>query len=153
MQRKDHDFDFSNVCSFDEDFSNRSRAYYWILNTSLIIANESRWAKLRTTHYRTTFIESIKAFETRRDFFDRQRILEELITSRYEESDNIVNFDENIEMLRSFSLVALSVENDVFEMHRLMQFATKKWLKQRQELKQWKETYIAIMANAFPSNK
>ena len=53
-------------------------------------------------------------------FFDRQKTFEKLIMSRYKEIDNIVNFEKNIEMLRNYSLIALSVNNDVFEMHRLM---------------------------------
>ena len=71
--------------------------------------------------------------------------------SQYEEDASIVDFEEDIEVLRSFSLVALGIENDVFEMHRLVQFAMRKWLEQRQELEGWKERYIAIMADAFPS--
>ncbi|KAL9630085.1 MAG: hypothetical protein Q9164_006593 [Protoblastenia rupestris] len=86
-------------------------------------------------------------------FFDRQGIPEELIMSRYEEDDSIVDFEEDVEVLRSFSLVALGIKNDVFEMHRLVQFATRKWLEQRQELERWKERYIAIMADAFPPGK
>ncbi|KAI4090169.1 MAG: hypothetical protein L6R37_007936 [Teloschistes peruensis] len=82
--------------------------------------------------------------------FDRQGIPEELITFRYEEKQSTADFEEDIEVLRSFSLVALGMENDVFEMHRLVQFATRKWLEQRQELERWKERYIAIMADAFP---
>ena len=83
-------------------------------------------------------------------FFDRQGIPEELITSRYEENKSTVDFEEDIEVLRSFSLIALGIEKDVFEMHRLVQFAMRKWLEQRQELERWKERYIAIMADAFP---
>lgn len=86
-------------------------------------------------------------------FFDRQGIPEELITSRYEENDDSVNFEEDIQMLRNYSLVAQGKENDVFEMHRLVQFATRKWLEQRKELERWKNTYIAIMAEAFPSDR
>ena len=86
-------------------------------------------------------------------FFDRQGIPEELITSRYEENDSIVNFEEDIEVLRSFSLIALGTENDVFEMHRLVQFATRKWLEQRQELEEWKKRYITVMADAFPPGR
>ncbi|KAL9591591.1 MAG: hypothetical protein Q9179_007568 [Wetmoreana sp. 5 TL-2023] len=86
-------------------------------------------------------------------FFDRQGIPEELITSRYEEDDGTVDFAEDIEVLRSFSLVALGIKNDIFEMHRLVQFATRKWLEQLQEVERWKERYIAIMADAFPSGK
>ena len=73
--------------------------------------------------------------------------------SRYEEVDSIVGFEENIEVLRNYSLIALRVENDVFEMHRLVQFATRKWLEQRQELERWKEMYIAIMFDAFPPDR
>ncbi|KAL8909866.1 MAG: hypothetical protein Q9171_004816 [Xanthocarpia ochracea] len=83
-------------------------------------------------------------------FFDRQGIPEELITSRYEGDDSIVGFEEDIQVLRNFSLVALGIENDVFDMHRLVQFATRKWLEQRQEVERWKERYIVIIANAFP---
>ena len=83
-------------------------------------------------------------------FFDRQGIPEELITSRYEENKSTVDFEEDIEVLRSFSLIALGIEKNVFEMHRLVQFAMRKWLEQRQELERWKERYIAIMADAFP---
>ncbi|KAI4221404.1 MAG: hypothetical protein L6R40_008636 [Gallowayella cf. fulva] len=86
-------------------------------------------------------------------FFDRQGIPEELITSRYEENNNIMNFEEDIKVLRNYSLVALGIENDMFEMHRLVQFATRKWLEQRQEMERWKETYIAIMADAFPPGR
>lgn len=55
-------------------------------------------------------------------FFDRQGITEELITSQYEENDRTVDFEEDIEMLRSFSLVALGIMIEIFEMHRLVQF-------------------------------
>lgn len=59
-------------------------------------------------------------------FFDRQGIPEELITSRCEANDGAVDFEEDIEVLRSFSLVALGIEKDIFEMHRLVQFTTRK---------------------------
>ena len=86
-------------------------------------------------------------------FFDRQGIPEELIMSQYKEDDSTVDFKGDIEVLRSFSLVTPGIENDVFEMHRLVQFAMRKWLGQRQELERWKERYIAIMADAFPPGK
>ena len=83
-------------------------------------------------------------------FFDRQGIPEELITSRYEEDDSVVDFEEDIEVLQSFSLVALGIKNDAFEIHRLVQFTTRKWLEQRHELERWKEKYIAIIEDVFP---
>ena len=86
-------------------------------------------------------------------FFDRQEIPEELITSEYEEDDGVSNFDEDIEMLRNYSLVITGVENNVFDMHRLVQFATKTWLKEHDKLEKWKESYITIIAEALPSGK
>ena len=83
-------------------------------------------------------------------FFDRQGIPEELITSRYEEHDSAVDSEADVEVLRDFSLVAIGIPSDVFEMHRLVQFTTRIWLEQRQELERWKERYIATMAEAFP---
>ena len=86
-------------------------------------------------------------------FFDRQGIPEKLIMSQYKKDDNTMDFEEDIDVPRNYSLVVLGVKNNVFEMHRLVQFATRKWLKQRQELERWKETYIAIMADAFPPGR
>ena len=54
-------------------------------------------------------------------------------------------------MLRDFSLVAVGIASDVFEIHRLVQFATRTWLERRQELERWKERYIAAIVEAFPS--
>ena len=82
-------------------------------------------------------------------FFDRQGIPDELLTG-YDEDGGTGSFDEDIEMLRSFSLVMMGVDGAVFEMHRLVQFATRKWLEERTELEKWKERYISIMADAFP---
>ncbi|KAI4193680.1 MAG: hypothetical protein LQ350_008211 [Teloschistes chrysophthalmus] len=86
-------------------------------------------------------------------FFDRQGIPEELITSRYEENKSTMDFEEDVKVLQSFSLIALGIKTDVFEMHRLVQFAIRKWLEQRQELEKWKERYINIIADAFPSGR
>lgn len=86
-------------------------------------------------------------------FFDRQGIPEELITSRYGENNSAVNFDDDIEILRNYSLVAVGIQSDLLEMHRLVQFATRKWLEERKELEKWKETYITILAETFPSAK
>ena len=86
-------------------------------------------------------------------FFNRQGIPEDLIISEYEGDGRVVNFEEDIQLLRNFSLVAMGVDRAVFEMHRLVQFATRKWLEGRMELEKWKEKYINIMANTFPSGK
>ena len=53
-------------------------------------------------------------------------------------------------MLRSYSLIIMSTRSDVLEMHRLVQFATRRWLEQNNKLEEWKEKYIATMAETFP---
>ncbi|KAL8804590.1 MAG: hypothetical protein Q9200_005768 [Gallowayella weberi] len=82
-------------------------------------------------------------------FFDRQRIPEKLIASRHKANDSTVDFEKDTEVRWSFSLVALGREKDNFEMHRLVQFATK-WLKQWQEMERWRKRYITMIADAFP---
>ena len=83
-------------------------------------------------------------------FFVRQGISEELLTGRYETADSNLDFEDDIHMLQSYSLVAIGTKCDVFEMHRLAQFATRKWLEQGNKVEEWKEKYIAVMAKAFP---
>ena len=83
--------------------------------------------------------------------FDRQGIPESLLYNHYQEGDDIeADFEEDIYTLASYSLVGTNVEGKEFEMHRLVQFSTKKWLELRDELERWKENYITIMKNAFP---
>ena len=83
-------------------------------------------------------------------FFDRQGIPEELLTSRGRAGDSDSDFEEDIHMLRDYSLIITNTRSDVFEMHRLVQFATRRWLEQNNRLEEWKEKYITIMAKMFP---
>jgi tetratricopeptide (TPR) repeat protein len=83
--------------------------------------------------------------------FDRQGIPDFLLYNHYQEVDDTeADFEEDIYTLASFSLVGTNVEGKEFEMHRLVQFSTKKWLELRDELEGWKESYITIMEEAFP---
>ncbi|PGH36217.1 hypothetical protein GX50_00901 [[Emmonsia] crescens] len=66
------------------------------------------------------------------------------------ESDKIeTEFEDDIHVLRSYSLVADMTET-TFEMHRLVQFSTKKWLEVNNRLEELKEAYIKIIDDAFP---
>lgn len=44
----------------------------------------------------------------------------------------------------------MSADESEFEMHRLVQFLTKKWLKLNQELEEWKEKYVRLMDDRYP---
>jgi tetratricopeptide (TPR) repeat protein len=83
--------------------------------------------------------------------FDRQGIPDSLLYNHYQEGDDMeADFEEDMYTLASYSLVGTNVEGKEFEMHRLVQFSTKKWLELRGELEMWKESYITIMEKAFP---
>jgi Tetratricopeptide repeat len=83
--------------------------------------------------------------------FDRQGIPETLLQYSYQEDSDIeTNFEDDISTLTSYSLVTMNTEGNEFEMHRLVQFSTKKWLELYNELENWKEKYIKIIDKAFP---
>jgi tetratricopeptide (TPR) repeat protein len=93
--------------------------------------------------------------------FDRQGIPEYLLC-KLADVDNkadilvdttdksAIDFEEDIHTLISYSLISSNIEGNVFEMHRLVQFSTKKWLGLYGEIERWKERYIMIMDRAFP---
>jgi hypothetical protein len=58
--------------------------------------------------------------------FDREAIPEPLLYGYREESDMEADFEDDIDMLRSYCLVGMSGGKDLFEMHRLVQFSMKK---------------------------
>ncbi len=96
--------------------------------------------------------------------FDRQGIPEYLLCKLDDvdnEADSIVDtmdestidFEEDIYTLISYSLISSNIEGNMFEMHRLVQFSTKKWLELCGELESWKERYIMIIDKAFPESE
>ncbi|RYP92185.1 hypothetical protein DL770_001692 [Monosporascus sp. CRB-9-2] len=83
--------------------------------------------------------------------FDRQGIPDSLLDGRYQDdSDVSFDFEEDLNTLTSFSLVATDVEGHQFEMHRLVQFSTRKWLELQGELEGWREKYVRLMDDNYP---
>ena len=79
--------------------------------------------------------------------FDRQGIPEYLL----HDNTNQLQFEDAIAPLTSFALVRAQVRQQSFEMHRLVQLSTRKWLEQNNQLEKWRKESIRIMARAFPS--
>ncbi|KAF2807493.1 TPR-like protein [Mytilinidion resinicola] len=111
-------------------------------------------------------------------FFDRQGIPESLIRVRsrtrirhwapnatnadgeYSNSDSSESeaslddgFEEDILMLRNYSFIGLTTDTTTFDMHRLVQLATRKWLEGQSQLEIWKEQYIDNLCTAFPNGE
>ncbi|KAH0556857.1 hypothetical protein GP486_005356, partial [Trichoglossum hirsutum] len=83
--------------------------------------------------------------------FDRQGIPDYLLNHQYQDDGDIrARFEDDVHTLASYSLVGMNVRANEFEMHRLVQFSTKKWLELHGQLAKWKERYITIINEAFP---
>ncbi|KAJ5494842.1 P-loop containing nucleoside triphosphate hydrolase protein [Penicillium fimorum] len=61
------------------------------------------------------------------------------------------DFEENIVMLRNYSMISTGVDGDTFEMHRLVQLAMRKWLEDHGQLERWKHQFIETLDRTFPS--
>jgi tetratricopeptide (TPR) repeat protein len=83
--------------------------------------------------------------------FDRQGIPEFLLDGRdQEDNDASSDFEEDLNTLTNYSLIAMDGDGRQFEMHRLVQFSTRKWLELRGELEDWKEKYVTLMDDSYP---
>jgi hypothetical protein len=111
-------------------------------------------------------------------FFDRQGIPEALVRNQGEvgnrhgdlersgsgdegrgnedsESESSVNddFEDDILMLRNYSFITVTMDATTFEMHGLVQLATRKWLEAHGQLERWKQQYIKNLYAEFPTGE
>ncbi|KAF2000044.1 hypothetical protein P154DRAFT_576377 [Amniculicola lignicola CBS 123094] len=82
--------------------------------------------------------------------FNRQGIPEDLLDGQYGEEGVICNFEEDWAVLTSYSMIKTSTDGDKFEMHRLVQLSTRKWLDLHDELRAWVNRYIHLIKKEFP---
>ena len=61
------------------------------------------------------------------------------------------DFEDDITTLRQFSFVSLTVDSSVFEMHRLVQLATRTWLKSQKQLETVKDSFCYRLSQVFNS--
>ena len=84
---------------------------------------------------------------------DRQAIPEVLLRIQGDkESARDNTFEEDIEILLEFSFISESSNSSAFQMHRLVQLATRKWLESREELDWYVEEFVSKLNLAFPSD-
>ncbi|MCJ1273889.1 hypothetical protein MMC21_001682 [Puttea exsequens] len=60
-------------------------------------------------------------------------------------------FEDDILALRNYSFVSVNANKTTFEMHRMVQLATRKWLEANCQLEKWKQQYIKNLCAAFPT--
>lgn len=65
-----------------------------------------------------------------------------------EDEEETEEFDKDIGMLHGYSLVTINENGKDFEMHRLVQVATKRWLKNHEAFEDWLTIFIQSMEAA-----
>ena len=76
---------------------------------------------------------------------------ESLLVGRDQGDDDArSDFEDDLHTLNNYSLITTDIEGGCFEMHRLVQFSTRKWLELRGELEHWKEKYVTLMDYSYP---
>jgi hypothetical protein len=81
--------------------------------------------------------------------FNRQGIPDSLIR----EDDDHLAFVSAMAPLINFSLVTAELGGEFFEMHRLVQIATRRWLESDGKIQEWKGKAIKRMAESFPNGE
>ncbi|KAF1828098.1 hypothetical protein BDW02DRAFT_458068, partial [Decorospora gaudefroyi] len=62
-------------------------------------------------------------------------------------------FEGDIVALRNFCFVSVDTSSTSFEMHALVQLATRKWLEDNSKLERWKKQFISNLCAAFPTGE
>ena len=60
-------------------------------------------------------------------------------------------FEDDVTMLVGYSFIAVTTDVAAFEMHRLVQLATQRWLAAEGQLKWWQQQFISSLHAAFPT--
>ncbi|KAF3389702.1 hypothetical protein DPV78_011778 [Talaromyces pinophilus] len=100
-------------------------------------------------------------------FFDRQGIPKALLRDHGQKGNAELNegddaddsqsqssivdeFQDDILILQRYSLISINVDQTTFNMHSLVQLATRRWLEVNGELEKWKRQYIQNLNAQFP---
>jgi tetratricopeptide (TPR) repeat protein len=121
------------------------------VSNAVITTWQISFEQIRKTKHEATALLSLMAM------FDRQGIPEHML---YEGMTRL-QFEEAVAPLSSFSLIKVQTKDQsshqpewrLFEMHSLVQLATKKWLTLNGEVKVWQKASLRIMAAAFPNGE
>ncbi|KAJ8118503.1 hypothetical protein OPT61_g520 [Boeremia exigua] len=60
-------------------------------------------------------------------------------------------FEDDVVVLRNFCFIADETSRSSFEMHALVQLATRRWLATNNELERWRQQFIHNLSAAFPT--
>jgi hypothetical protein len=62
-------------------------------------------------------------------------------------------FEEDISVLRNYSFISVNTNDTTFEMHGLVQLATRKWLEAHGQIERWKHRFIKNLDAELPTGE
>lgn len=93
-------------------------------------------------------------------FFDRQGIQEALLHDTSSTADEMVldviangDFEGDVLALRDYSLITITKNANTFEMHSLMQLATRTWLQSQGQTDRWRKQFISNLCAELPTGQ
>ena len=146
----------------------------WEAKNSILVTWQISFEHIQQTRQSAADLLSLMSF------FDRQGIPEALLRSRAEQGDAETNqreqeddddsdsdredeasqsstsedkFEDDVVALRNFCFISVDTNKTSFEMHALVQLATRKWLESNGKLERWKGQFISNLCAAFPTGE
>jgi tetratricopeptide (TPR) repeat protein len=90
-------------------------------------------------------------------FFDRQGIQDALLRNTSSTANPLVSdveandrFEDDVTTLRDYSFIKVTKDANTFEMHSLVQLATREWLKSQGQVNRWREQFISNLCAELP---
>ncbi len=90
-------------------------------------------------------------------FFDRQGIPEFMLrnyaNNHQDDNEGVepeLKFEDDLATLRSYCLINTDTESHMFDMHRLVQLATRRWLAASGDLNFWRRKFLRILSAEHP---
>ncbi|KAI8930738.1 hypothetical protein NX059_012346 [Plenodomus lindquistii] len=159
----------ASLLNYDEERLRRD----WEAKNSIIVTWQISFEYIQETRPSAAGLLSLMSF------FDRQGIPEGLLRPRTERQEAETNqtgkaednrdsiseddvsqssagddqFEDDIVALRNFCFVSVNTSGTSFEMHALVQLATRKWLEANGKLEQWKQQFVSNLRAAFPTGE
>ena len=80
---------------------------------------------------------------------DRQGIPEFLLCK----DDNRLAFEDALAPLNDFALITSETNGECFGLHRLVQLATRTWLRIHGQITKWEEEAVTLLSESFPNGE
>ncbi|KAJ5030679.1 hypothetical protein PSV08DRAFT_358843 [Bipolaris maydis] len=114
-------------------------------SNSILVTWQISFDHIRSTRQSAAGLLSLMSF------FDRQGIQEALLHQQSSIADD--GFEEDVLVLRDYSLITVTRDVDTFEMHSLVQLATRTWLENEGQLDKWRERFISNLCAELPTGE